>query len=71
MARLRGCAALRSVSINKVRSIVDSVQLSPAIVEFIQQNSERCFVVTGNLDVWVAPILKRLSSNVLWLSETQ
>lgn len=57
--RLR-CAALRSVSINKVRSIVDSVQLSPAIVEFIQQNSERCFVVTGNLDVWVAPILKRL-----------
>jgi HAD superfamily phosphoserine phosphatase-like hydrolase len=57
--RLR-CAVLRAVPIDEVRDIVAEVELSPAVVDFIVENRDRCFVVTGNLDVWVAPIIERL-----------
>ncbi|GAB48120.1 HAD family hydrolase [Mobilicoccus pelagius] len=57
--RLR-CAILRAVPISEVRRIVQRVQLAEHLVEFIQARPDDCYVVTGNLDVWVAPILDRL-----------
>jgi HAD superfamily phosphoserine phosphatase-like hydrolase len=57
--RLR-CRLLRDIPISTVRGIVSTVALQPAVVRFIEQNRERSFVVTGNLDVWVAPLLARL-----------
>lgn len=57
--RLR-CAVLRSVPVAHVRQIVAQVQLAAALEDFIVENADRCFVVTGNLDVWVAPIVERL-----------
>lgn len=57
--RLR-CAILRAVPISTVREIVATVELAPALEAFITAHRETCFVVTGNLDVWVAPIVERL-----------
>lgn len=57
--RLR-CAVLRSVPVGDVRQIVAQVELAPGIERFVAEQAERCFVVTGNLDVWVAPIVERL-----------
>jgi phosphoserine phosphatase len=58
--RLR-CRILRDVPVSRVRDIVSDIPLDPLIEAFIRQNRERCFVVTGNLDVWVEQILKRLA----------
>jgi HAD superfamily phosphoserine phosphatase-like hydrolase len=57
--RLR-CAVLRSVPVDDVRELVAQVQLASALEGFIADHVDRCFVVTGNLDVWVAPIVERL-----------
>lgn len=57
--RLR-CQMLSSVPISRVREIVDDVPLDEEIVAFIQARPTRCAVATGNLDVWVEPILERL-----------
>lgn len=57
--RLR-CAILRAVPISTVQQIVSQVTLAPQTLDFIQRNRDSCFVVTGNLDVWIAPIINRL-----------
>ncbi|RQO49205.1 HAD family hydrolase [Variovorax sp. KBW07] len=57
--RLR-CAILQSIPISDVQEIVAETPLNSDIAEFIEANSDRCSVVTGNLDVWVRPILERL-----------
>ncbi|HCE7027190.1 HAD family phosphatase [Pseudomonas aeruginosa] len=36
------------------------VELDPHILAFISARPRQCFVVTGNLDLWVAPVLERL-----------
>jgi HAD superfamily phosphoserine phosphatase-like hydrolase len=57
--RLR-CAILRSVPISVVQSLVADVPLDDAIISFMKANKDRCFVVTGNLDVWIEPLIRRI-----------
>ena len=54
------CRLLSSIPISRVREIVGSVALDADIESFIRENKRRCFVVTGNLDVWVEPLIRRL-----------
>ena len=58
--RLR-CRILRDVPVSRVRDIVSDIPLDPLIESFIRDNRERCSVVTGNLDIWVEHILRRLA----------
>lgn len=57
--RLR-CAILQSMPISSVQEIVAEVPLNAEISRFIAENKDRCTIVTGNLDVWIRPILERL-----------
>ncbi|MHB8872548.1 MAG: HAD-IB family phosphatase [Myxococcaceae bacterium] len=57
--RLR-CAILRSIPISVVREVVAEAPLNETIAAFVRQHRERCFIVTGNLNVWVEPLLERL-----------
>jgi len=61
--RLR-CAILRAVPISRVRAIVAEVALAPAMEGFIRRRPSECFIVTGNLDVWVRPIIDRLGESL-------
>lgn len=53
-------AILRAAGLPKIQSVVSQVEIDPDIKTFIEENSERCFIVTGNLDLWVAPLAARL-----------
>ncbi|MFO0982166.1 MAG: HAD family phosphatase [Planctomycetota bacterium] len=53
--RLR-CRLLRDVPIARVREIVAQVPLQYDVVEFVNTHPDHCFVVTGNLDVWIEPL---------------
>lgn len=53
-------AILRSAGLERIRSVVAEVEIDPDIAAFIAANRERCFIVTGNLDVWVEPLMQRL-----------
>lgn len=53
-------AILRSVPLHRIHAAVAQVELDPDIEAFIAANRHRCFIVTGNLDVWIAPLVERL-----------
>ncbi|CAH0534703.1 Phosphoserine phosphatase [Vibrio stylophorae] len=57
--RLR-CAILRSIPITTVQKIVASVPLFDGVVEFIKSRPDVCYIVTGNLDVWVRLIHEKI-----------
>lgn len=58
---LRRVKILSDISVQEVNDIVSEIPLNNAIAEFIKSNSERCYVVTGNLDIWISGLMKKLS----------
>lgn len=56
----RRFAMLRQIPLPEVHDRVASVPLEPHIVSFIKSRREECVIVTGNLDLWVMPLLERL-----------
>ncbi|WP_336698401.1 MULTISPECIES: HAD family phosphatase [Pantoea] len=36
------------------------VEFQPEVLDFIRNHPDQCFVVTGNLDIWVKPLLDKL-----------
>jgi HAD superfamily phosphoserine phosphatase-like hydrolase len=48
---------LKSTPVSKVRELISRIDLNTKIIDFIQNNKERCFIVTGNLDVWIEQLL--------------
>jgi phosphoserine phosphatase len=54
------CKILNEIPISQANRLVSQVHLHEQVVAFIQQNPERCFIVTGNLDVWVSALLERI-----------
>ncbi len=57
--RLR-CACLQAAPIDEVRNVVSCVPLDPEIEEFIKANKDNCIIITGNLDVWIEPLIQKL-----------
>lgn len=51
---------LKQIPVSEVRSIVASVELNDKLADFIRENRERCYVVTGNLNVWIEDLMKNL-----------
>ena len=51
---------LKDIAISEVQAIVDSIPLNDNLIKFIQSNKERCYIVTGNLDIWICTLMKRL-----------
>lgn len=52
---------LRDIKVSEVRDIVTSIPLNYHISNFIFNHSERCYVVTGNLDVWISDLMLKLN----------
>ena len=51
---------LSDIPVNEVNKIVSEIPLNTAIIDFIKHNSDRCYIVTGNLDVWISGLMKRI-----------
>lgn len=51
---------LSDISVKEVNDIVTNIPLNEHIVEFIIENRERCYVVTGNLDIWISGLMTKL-----------
>lgn len=51
---------LNEINVSEVRKIVNSIPLNSHIAKFIKDNSNRCYVVTGNLDVWICDLMKKI-----------
>ncbi|OPA75649.1 phosphoserine phosphatase [Paenibacillus selenitireducens] len=53
---LKRVELLKEVPVKVVQDIVSNVPLNEKTLEFIEENRDSCYVVTGNLDVWVGPL---------------
>ena len=51
---------LQDVPLSRARSIVSRTPLHEEIAAFIRENPQRCIILTGNLDVWIMPIIEKL-----------
>jgi phosphoserine phosphatase len=56
---------LKRVPVSTVQEIVRNVPLYDRLVRFIRDNSSRCHVITGNLDVWIGPLCRSICPSVL------
>lgn len=54
---------LKSISVSEVSKIVEKIPLNDAIANFIKENKDRCYIVTGNIDVWISKLMNKLSMN--------
>ena len=57
---LKRVEILKSIDVSEVRNMVANIPLNTKIAEFIRQNADRCYVVTGNLDVWIKDLMDNL-----------
>lgn len=49
---------LSTIPVSEVNGIVSKIIINPHLQKFIQDNRENCFIITGNLDVWVDSFIK-------------
>jgi phosphoserine phosphatase len=61
--RLR-CRLLAEIEVDTVAKIVEQVPVDTAIAKFLSDHRERCYLVTGNLDVWVERLAATLGCYV-------
>lgn len=48
---------LSGIPVSRVNKVVLEAPLNPFIMEFIDSNRDRCIIVTGNIDVWIQPLV--------------
>lgn len=51
---------LKNIPPKKILEIMETVELDEEIENFIRENKKFCAIVTGNLDFWIEPIIKKL-----------
>lgn len=61
---------LKEINVSTVQKIVKNIPLNENIANFIKENAERCYVVTGNLDIWICDLMKNIGmSNHVYCSK--
>ncbi|MBP7828229.1 MAG: HAD-IB family phosphatase [Planctomycetota bacterium] len=51
---------LSTLPLARAQAVMDQVPIAPDIAGFIREHRERCVIITGNLDVYMAPIVAKL-----------
>ena len=57
---LKRVKILSQISVKQVNDIVANITLNDKIAQFIMENRDRCYVVTGNLDIWISGLMNKL-----------
>lgn len=51
---------LGQIPVPRVHEIIAQIPLDAHLKRFIAERADDCFIVTGNLDIWIQPLLDRL-----------
>lgn len=51
---------LKEISILDIKKMVKNIPLNNHIVDFMRLHSERCFIITGNIDIWIEDLIVEL-----------
>lgn len=57
---------LEDIPVSQINSRIAQIPVHEELVRFMRDNSQRCLIVTGNLDVWISGLMERIgmSNNV-------
>lgn len=55
---------LKNIPVKKIHEIMETVELDENILEFIRENKKICAIVTGNLDCWIEPLIKKIDCEI-------
>lgn len=56
---------LSDIPISRVQTVIDGIELQKDIINFIKNNKDDCFIVTGNLDIWIEKAVKKLAAKFI------
>lgn len=51
---------LKTIPVSRVAEIVEKTPLNEELSQFIRSHASRCYIVTGNIDVWIEKLIKRI-----------
>ncbi len=51
---------LKNVPLLYARQEAENIDVFEDVIEFLLLHKDKCLIVTGNLDVWIEPLIKRL-----------
>lgn len=51
---------LKKIPVSQVQKMITDIETNEKLVEFIQANKSRCHIVTGNLDVWIEGLVRKM-----------
>ena len=57
---MRRVNLLSELSLNDISDIIYNTKLNEKIADFIRKHKDRCYIVTGNLDIFVISLMERL-----------
>lgn len=57
---LKRSNVLKDISVIKIRKLVEDVKLNEKLVEFIRSNASRCYIITGNIDICICDLIKKI-----------
>lgn len=58
------CKLLSDVPTKKVQEVADKVKLNESIVQFVRENKDNSYVITGNIYEWIQPIVNKLGCKI-------
>lgn len=51
---------LREIPVSRVSQMIAEISLNECLADFVRSNQERCYIVTGNLDVWIDGLMQKI-----------
>lgn len=51
---------LSDIPVSEVSKMVSNIPLLDDLVKFLNENKDRCYIVTSNLDVWIIELMKKM-----------
>ena len=61
----RRCQILGDAPLDLVHGVIAALPMEEAVIDFIKSRPGDCVIVTGNLDIWVAPLAARIGARLM------
>jgi len=58
------CKLLSDLPINKIQEVAGKVKLNENIAQFIRENKDDSYIITGNIYEWIKPIIEKLDCKI-------
>lgn len=57
---IRRVHILGRLPVSEINNLLESVEMYPKVLDFIQKNKKHCILATGNLHCWVEKLIKKI-----------